>query len=101
MKTVSVKELKARLSKYLRLAKCGEIIPVTERNDVVAEIGPPPTRLRASGEMEERLNALSDAGEVTRSALPKRGWTWKCRGLGLAPGTAHRILDDVRGDRSG
>lgn len=38
MKVVGVKELKARLSEYIRLAKAGESILVTERNEVVAEL---------------------------------------------------------------
>lgn len=40
MKTVSVKELKAHLSEYLRRARGGEHIVVTQRGKEVAEIGP-------------------------------------------------------------
>ena len=36
MKAVGVKQLKARLSEYLRLVKGGETLLVTERNDVIA-----------------------------------------------------------------
>jgi hypothetical protein len=49
--------------------------------------------------VEEILRSLADAGEVTRSARPKDGWTWPAKGLGLPRGTAARILDDVRADR--
>jgi len=40
MKAVGVKQLKARLSEYLRLTKAGETILVTERDEVVAELRP-------------------------------------------------------------
>lgn len=99
MKAVGVKELKARLSEYLRLVKGGETILVTERNDVVAEMRPARRHLAPSSDLDDVLDALSDAGEITRSTLPKRGWTWKCRGLGLPTGTAGALLDDIRDER--
>jgi len=40
METVSVKQLKAHLSEYLRRAGGGEHIVVTQRGKEVAEIGP-------------------------------------------------------------
>jgi antitoxin (DNA-binding transcriptional repressor) of toxin-antitoxin stability system len=45
MRSVGLKEHKNKLSEYLRLAAGGETVLVTDRNRVVAEIGPPsPTR---------------------------------------------------------
>ena len=41
MKTVGVRELKNRLSEYLRQAKSGEAVLVTDRGQVVAELTPP------------------------------------------------------------
>ncbi len=40
MKTVNVSELKARLSKYLRLAGKGQRIVVLDRNEPVAQLVP-------------------------------------------------------------
>jgi prevent-host-death family protein len=99
MKAIGVKELKARLSEYLRLVKAGETILVTERSDVVAELRPARRRLRPAGEVEDMLDALSEAGEISRAALAKRDWTWRSRGLGLPPGTAQTLLDEIRADR--
>jgi antitoxin (DNA-binding transcriptional repressor) of toxin-antitoxin stability system len=45
MQTVGVKVLKDRLSEYLRRAAGGEVVQVTDRNRVIAEIVPP----RAAG----------------------------------------------------
>ena len=45
MKSVGLKVLKNRLSEYVRMASKGEVILVTDRDEVVAEIVPPnPTR---------------------------------------------------------
>jgi antitoxin (DNA-binding transcriptional repressor) of toxin-antitoxin stability system len=45
MKVVGIKQLKARLSEYIRLAKAGETVLVTERDEVVAELGPSSRRI--------------------------------------------------------
>ena len=45
MRSVGLKTLKNKLSEYVRLAAGGETVLVTDRDRVVAEIGPPsPTR---------------------------------------------------------
>jgi prevent-host-death family protein len=100
MKAVGVKELKARLSEYLRMVKSGETILVTERSDVVAEMRPARRSLPRAEALEETLEALADAGEIARATLPKKGWTMRCTGLGLPSGTAGRLLDEIRADRS-
>jgi antitoxin (DNA-binding transcriptional repressor) of toxin-antitoxin stability system len=99
MKAVGIKQLKARLSEYLRLVKTGETILVTERDEVVAELRPTRRRMHAPDELEDVLDALSDAGELSRCGLPPRAWNWRARGIGLPAGTAMRLLDDIRADR--
>lgn len=42
MKVASVSELKAHLSRYLKSVRQGEKILVTDRNEPVAQMGPPP-----------------------------------------------------------
>jgi antitoxin (DNA-binding transcriptional repressor) of toxin-antitoxin stability system len=41
MRSVGIKLLKNKLSEYIRLAAVGEIVLVTDRDRVVAELGPP------------------------------------------------------------
>ena len=41
MRAVGVKILKNKLSEYVRLASTGETVLVTDRDRVVAELGPP------------------------------------------------------------
>jgi prevent-host-death family protein len=99
MKSVGVKQLKARLSEYLRLVRTGETVLITDRDEVVAEIRPAHRQRPTELSIEDRLQALAEAGELTRPSLPKGDWTWRVKGLGLPAGTAARLLDEVRSDR--
>jgi len=98
MKSVGIKQLKARLSEYLRAVKAGEVVLVTDRDEVVAELRPP-HQLPPPLEAEDTLQSLADAGEVTRARRGKGGWQWKAKGLGMGPGTAKALLDEIRADR--
>lgn len=93
MKVVGIKQLKARLSEYIRLAKAGETVLVTERDEVVAE-------LRPSHRQTPIADGLAAAGEISRAAQPKGAWTWRSRGLGLPPGAAQVLLDELRQERA-
>lgn len=98
MKAVGIKELKARLSEYIRLVKSGDTILVTERNEVVAELRPARRQPSGRDELDDVLDGLAEAGEITRSSLTKRDWTWRTEGLGLPAGTAGALLDELRAD---
>lgn len=62
MRSVGIKVLKNKLSEYIRLASGGETVLVTDRDRVVAELGPV-----RSGRSEEVADA--HLAEVVR-----RGW---------------------------
>jgi antitoxin (DNA-binding transcriptional repressor) of toxin-antitoxin stability system len=99
MKAVGIEQLKARLSEYLRLVRTGQTLLITDRDEVVAELRPARRQAGAGLSVEDQLEALADAGETARPSRPKGEWTWKAKGLGLPPGTAARLLDEIRGDR--
>jgi antitoxin (DNA-binding transcriptional repressor) of toxin-antitoxin stability system len=99
MKVVGIKQLKARLSEYVRLAKAGETVLVTERDEVVAELRPARRQVPVADRLEELLDGLAAAGEITRASQPKGTWTWRSRGLGLPAGTAQALLDELRQER--
>ena len=101
VKSVGVKQLKSRLSEYLRLAKAGEVILVTDRDEVVAELRPARRHGVPADGLEEVLDSLAEAGQITRASLPKKGWQWKVKGLGLPKGTADAVLDELRAERGG
>jgi antitoxin (DNA-binding transcriptional repressor) of toxin-antitoxin stability system len=69
MRAVGIKVLKNRLSEYVRLAAAGETVLVTDRDQVVAQLGPP--EAARSGRVADAL--LADAiceGLVTPASLP-------------------------------
>ena len=99
MKAIGIKRLKAQLSEYVRMAKAGETILVTERDEVVAELRPARRQLGLHAELDELLDELADAGEITRAGLPKKGWNPEWPDRRLPRNTALTILDELRGDR--
>lgn len=99
MHVVGVKDLKANLSAWLRRVRTGETVLVTDRNLVVAELRPVPSRPAPRGNTEDVVAGLAEAGEVTRATRSKGGWTWSPPGLGLPSGTAARLIEEGRSDR--
>jgi antitoxin (DNA-binding transcriptional repressor) of toxin-antitoxin stability system len=100
MKVVGIRELKARLSEYLRDVRRGEVILVTDRQRVVAELRPPGMSLPpAADDVAHRLGELAASGDVAPPRLRKEDWSWRPPGLGLPAGTAERLLDALRDER--
>jgi antitoxin (DNA-binding transcriptional repressor) of toxin-antitoxin stability system len=95
MKAVGVRELKDRLSEYLRLVKEGEEILVTDRGDVVAELRQPTPR--AALPYPGLLEAVT-RGRV-RMGRPNRPDLYPPMGASTPAGTAERLLDEERGER--
>ncbi len=73
---VSIRELKNRLSHYLRLTKAGQTVEITERGKPIGRIVPIPPPL------EERLEAMEKLGLLIRGEgkLPPRSPVASVRG---------------------
>lgn len=99
MKAVGVKELKARLSEYLRSVRAGTTILVTDRSEVIAELRPASRRGAVADSVGATLDTLADAGQVTRARVAKGTWQWKPVPLNLPRGAALEALDAIRADR--
>jgi antitoxin (DNA-binding transcriptional repressor) of toxin-antitoxin stability system len=98
MKAVGIKTLKAKLSEYIRLAKAGETVLVTERDEVVAEIRPARRQPMAPGSFAERLSELSEDGLVTLASEEIRGFGGLA-GLPVVDDVSvDELLDEIRGD---
>ncbi len=98
MKTVGIRELKNRLSEYIRQAKSGEGVLVTDRGQVVAELTPPghgaadvsvPAGLLALAR-RQLLVIGAPADRTLYPALPRRRRRKR---------TGAQLLRDERGDR--
>jgi antitoxin (DNA-binding transcriptional repressor) of toxin-antitoxin stability system len=95
MRAVGVRELKNRLSEYLRLVREGQDILVTDRGEVIAELrrpGPP---------ADVAYPALVEALRRGRARLgsANRPDVYPALDPALPAGAARRLLDDDRDDR--
>jgi len=96
MRAVGIRELKNRLSEYIRLVRDGERVLVTDRGVVVAEIRQPGTPIEE--DLYPLLSAAAREGKV-RLGAPNRPDLYPKLGKILPEGTALRWLDESRGDR--
>ena len=93
---VGLRELKNRLSEYVRLVRAGAHIQVTDRGQVVAELMPPTPpggRDPAAG-----LAALERRGLLRPPTAEGRA-RYRCLPRLVPTGTAERLLDADRGER--
>ena len=96
MTTVGIRELKNRLSAYLRMVRRGEAILITDRGEVVAELRQPasvPGTAAYPG-----LARHARAGKA-RLGAPNRPDLYPALKPFLPPGAGKRLLDEERGDR--
>ena len=98
MKTVGIRELKNRLSEYIRQVRSGDTVLVTDRGEVVAELTPA-GHGTTDGDVPPGLRALAKRGLASLgvrseasaySALPRR----RKRKL-----TAAHLIEQERGSR--
>lgn len=98
MKAVGVRELKARLSQYLRDVQAGEVVLVTDRGRVIAELRGAPDAAWQESVVERGLRALG-----SRAALsvrePHDPAAYRTSPLQAPAGTARALLDAERGER--
>ena len=93
MSTVGVRELKNRLTRYLRETKNGGEIVVTERGNPIAVIQPIRDAKQASN-LETRLASLAVRGVVT---LPSRRRSRRTRRVQIkGPPISRTVLEDRR-----
>ena len=102
MKAVGIKNLKNNLSKYLDMVREGEIVYVTDRDDIIAEIHKP---VSAPISMVSRWEAFLNEGERNGTILrAKRESSNIMEDLKkLPPGPVlpdwKKTLDETREDR--
>ena len=94
MRSVGLKVLKNRLSEYVRIAAKGEVVLVTDRDKVVAELVPP-SSARSLGAADALLAESVRNGWVTPPTLPQSGVPLR------APVTKFKtLMRELDGDRA-
>lgn len=97
MKAVNLRELKNRLGGYVREVRAGEVILVTDRGQVVAELRPPLHEHAATTAADRALEQLAREGKV-RLGVPSDTPYPATKRRGRAD-LADRLLDDDRDGR--
>jgi len=102
MKSVGIRNLKNQLSKYLDFVREGEVVYVTDRDEIIAEIRQPvsaPTRMLSRWEVF--LNEGQRKGSLQRSKQGGFDLAGEMRKLSPTPGQVdlQAILDETRSDR--
>lgn len=95
MRTVGVRELKARLSQYLRDVQGGDVILVTDRGRVVAELRAPLDAVRRESERDQAWRRLATS-HALRVGEPHDPTVYIVSPLRVKPGTARALLDEER-----
>lgn len=99
MKTVGVRELKNKLSEYLRRVRLGETVLVTDRGEVVAELLPPGQGQRDPA-APEGLQSLARRGLLTLGAPPDTNlYPALTRKQSERRRSVAQLLDEERGTR--
>lgn len=97
MQVVNVKELKARLSAYLRQVRSGESFLVTDRSEVVARLGPADAPAVGAPDLTAKLVAIGVRPPL-RGPRPS-DYSRPGPGAGLSTGEIDQLLADTRRDR--
>jgi antitoxin (DNA-binding transcriptional repressor) of toxin-antitoxin stability system len=96
MKAIGIRELKNRLSEYIRLVRAGERILVTDRGEVVAELRPPGETLLEDTSYPGLL-ALVQQGRA-RLGAPNDPRLYPSRPVRRPGGMAATLIDQERGE---
>jgi len=96
MKTAGVRDLKAHLSGYLRDVAHGDVVLVTDRGRVVAELRPPGAPDKAASPADLRYRQIVESGLVKPAAAPASVDWAKVPRIRLRRGTSQDLLDAER-----
>jgi len=96
VKAVAVKELKNRLSAYLREVGTGEVVLVTDRGKVIAELRRPTRDVRL-GSVDDALERLHAQGLLV-PGLPQARDAYHRTRVKLVGMTTQELLDLDRGE---
>lgn len=100
MKQVGLRELKARLSFYIRQVRSGRHVLVTHRGEIVAELSPPGEAPETTA-VPAALAVMARRAMVTLAPARKKGAPKSVSYPDLAPllrpGRVAELLDDERG----
>ena len=97
MATVGIRELKNHLSKYVRQAEGGDVVVVTDRGRIVAELRPPAERRT---DIHPGLLEMERRGQIRLATKPNDPSLYRrMPHIDLGGKTIQDLIDEIRGDR--
>lgn len=96
MRAIGIRELKNKLSHYVRLVAAGESVLVTDRGTVVAELRPPGTTTQLPA-VSDGLSELARRGQATPGG-PHDPGSYSPRPAVLPPGRLGELLEAERSE---
>ncbi len=97
MKTIGVRELKAQLSRVLREVRAGEVVLVTDRGEVVAELRAPDGGTYIASPVDRVFARLASTGAMRVAERARE--PYQISPVRASDGLARQLLDEVRADR--
>ncbi len=97
IRSVNIRALKDGLSAYLRDVRRGDIVLVTDRGQVIAELRQPTLHALAMDTATSRLSQLAESGRV-RLGLPNSPGAYGEPRLRLPAQSVREALDWARGE---
>ena len=97
IRSVNIRALKDGLSAYLRDVRRGDIVLVTDRGQVIAELRQPTHHTLGMGTPAARLAQLAEGGKV-RLGLPNSPGAYGESRLRLSSHSVREALDGARGE---
>ena len=99
MKTVGIREMKAKLRAYVRDVERGEVVLVTDRGRVVAEFRPPGSTLAAATPADSRRQQMIADGRLRPARTGERVRLASFPPRRLRTGvTVQQLIDAERGE---
>ncbi len=92
--TVGIRQLKNRLSEYLRLVRAGELVLITDRGQVIAKLAPAVESTRESDLFAELVRQ-----GIVRPGSGNRPELYPATHHRLSSGSVAELIDEDRGDR--
>lgn len=98
IKSVNIRLLKDKLSAHLRDVQQGDIVLVSDRGRIVAEIRTPLMNAYVADEAAPKEQRLAEQG-VLRLGMPNDARAYQTPDVKLSAATVDRALDETRGRR--